>query len=84
MGKLVHEPFDKLVKATLHNIERAKEFLEAHLSEKAKKYIDLEKGIELVNKEFIKKEYRTLRCDIVYQVNINNKKGYIPIGYYFA
>ncbi|MCP3659700.1 MAG: Rpn family recombination-promoting nuclease/putative transposase, partial [Bacteroidetes bacterium] len=77
MGKLVHEPFDKLVKATLHNIERAKEFLEAHLSQKAKKYINLEKGIELVNKEFIKKEYRTLRCDIVYQVNINNKKGYI-------
>ncbi|MCP3659671.1 MAG: Rpn family recombination-promoting nuclease/putative transposase [Bacteroidetes bacterium] len=39
MGKLVHEPFDKLVKATLHNIERAKEFLEAHLSQKAKKGI---------------------------------------------
>jgi len=77
MGKIIHQPFDLLVKTTLHNIERAKEFLEAHLSDKAKKYIDLDKGIQLVNKEFVKKEYRTLRCDIVYQVNINNQKGYI-------
>ncbi|MCP3660685.1 MAG: Rpn family recombination-promoting nuclease/putative transposase [Bacteroidetes bacterium] len=60
MGKLVHEPFDKLIKVTLHNIERAREFLEAHLSDKAKKYVNLDEGLELINKEFIKKEYKLL------------------------
>lgn len=77
MGKLVNHPFDALIKSSLHNIERAKEFLEAHLSDKAKQLINLDKGLELINKEFIKKEYKGLRCDVVYKANIKNQQGYV-------
>jgi len=77
MGKIIHLPYDKLVKATLHDIKRAEEFLNAHLSDKAKKYVDLDKGLELVNKEFIKKTQRELRCDVIYKAHIKNRQGYI-------
>ncbi len=77
MGKLVNHPFDMLVKSSLHNIERAKEFLEAHLSDKAKQLVNLDKGIELINKEFVKKELKGLRCDVVYKASIKDQEGYI-------
>ncbi len=77
MGKIVHNPYDKLVKTTLHNLERAKEFLTVHLSPIAKKYVDLDRKLELVNKEFIKSSQEELRCDIVYKTSIKNKDGYI-------
>ncbi len=41
MSKTIHHPFDKLVKNTLHNIDRAKEFLEAHISDKTEKYVNV-------------------------------------------
>lgn len=77
MGKIVHQPYDKLIKATLHDLERAEEFLHAHLSQKVKKYVDFNKGIALVNKEFIKKTQRELRFDVIYKAHIKNREGYI-------
>ena len=66
MGKIVHQPFDKLLKSTLQNKERAREFLKVHLPDCAKQYVDLEGALELVDKEFIKGHYKSLRCDIIY------------------
>ena len=76
-NKTPHKYFDTLIKSSLENTERAKEFLKSHLPEKIVKYIDFNKEISLVNKEFIKDDHKTLRCDVLFQCSVKNQSGYI-------
>jgi recombination-promoting nuclease RpnB len=75
-GKTNNQPFDKLLKATLQNLERARVFLEIYLSSNVKKYIDLSK-IELIDKEFIAEEFRKLQSDVILRVTAKGAIGYV-------
>ena len=56
----VDKPYDTFVKKSLFNLDMAKEFLQNHLPIKTKNYINFNKGLELVNTEFIKKNFKNL------------------------
>ena len=77
MAKIIHQRFDKLVKATLYNKHKAKEFFRKFLPEEIKKLVDFDKGFKLINTEFVTHSFKGLRCDIVYQARLKGKKGYI-------
>ena len=77
MKQIIHQPFDKLVKSTLQKEKKALEFFKTYLPEEVQGDIDLNAGLKLINKEYIKRNMETLYCDLVYTAKIRGDEGYL-------
>ena len=77
MNKLIHQPFDKLVKATLQKEKKALEFFRTYIPDDILSHIDLDEELTLVNHEFIKNSMVKLHSDVLYKTRVKNKSGYI-------
>lgn len=74
MQKVLHQPFDKLFKLTMKNLDVAREFLAAHLPPTLLKQIDL-KTLALEPQSFIDDSYKSVEADLVFSVKMGRKKA---------
>ncbi|WP_143549587.1 Rpn family recombination-promoting nuclease/putative transposase, partial [Rickettsiella grylli] len=76
MVMTIHQAHDKLFKYSLSKKTIAISFLKSRLSSEIYKLINIE-TLQLTDKSFVLPEFREIHSDIVYQCQINEKKGYI-------
>jgi len=72
----IHQPHDKLFKIAFGNKEVLQDFLKSRLTPEILAKVDLSTA-KLENCSFIAEEMIGTQSDIVYSVQINNRKGYI-------
>ena len=73
---IIKNPHDTLFKRTLGDKEVAKDFLENYLPDNILKEVDLT-TINIAKDSFVDKELEESFSDILYNVNINERDGYI-------
>ena len=72
----VSTPHDSFVKASLKDIDIARDFLREHLSQDLLARIDFA-SLRLTDKEFVLPEMRKLHSDVIYQCLIDGQAAYI-------
>lgn len=80
LARIINHPHDHYFKNTFGKIEIARDFLKSYLPEDILEVMDLdtlthEKG------EYVDKKLKNFYTDLLYQVSINDTKGYIYILY---
>ena len=76
MAKHLHHPHDSLFKASLSNIEVAKDLLKAHLAPELVQQIDWN-SLQLTNKSYIDEQLSQFHSDMVYACQLNGQDAYI-------
>ena len=76
MSRVIHNPHDKLTKKILSDIKIAQSFFSVHLPLSLKKAIDLE-TLQLSKGSFVDASLREHLTDILYQVQIEGRAGYL-------
>jgi len=74
----LHQPHDKLAKATFSDPDNAREFLKAHLPERLAERVDW-KSLRLVSGSFIDPEFAATTSDLLFTAEIDGQPAYIHI-----
>ena len=78
MKNSIHNPHDKLFRASLQYPEVAKEFLEMYLPIEIKQQVDFN-NIAYCNTSFIDEQLKLTQSDVLFKTAINDKESYIYI-----
>lgn len=76
MSVVVHHPHDSFFRATLSNLEVAKDLLQAHLAPELVEQIDWN-SLQLTNKSYIDEQLSQFHSDMVYSCVLNGQNTYI-------
>ncbi|MEM1243296.1 MAG: Rpn family recombination-promoting nuclease/putative transposase [Pseudomonadota bacterium] len=76
--KKITNPHDKLFRASMMQIQVARDFLNAHLPRAMKQMMNLDE-LHYVQKSFVDKKLQEQIVDVLYQTKIKDKTGYIYI-----
>jgi len=74
----IHNPHDKLFRASLQHKEVAREFLEMHLPDSIKNELDLT-SITYCNTSFIDEQLKLSQSDVLFETKISGKSAYIYV-----
>ena len=76
MSNEIHHPHDGLFKASLSNIEVARDLLQTHLAPELVQQIDWD-SLQLTNKSYIDEQLSQFHSDMVYACQLNGVDAYI-------
>ena len=80
LARIINHPHDHYFKSTFGKKEVARDFLESYLPEEILHILDLE-TLSNQKVEYVDKKLKNFLTDLLYQVDINEKEGYVYILY---